>query len=193
MAENESLDLGKARRWCRVLNALVDGKPAGQIASLAAVCLRQTVNALRKPVVKDGPPQLPLADMLNAVVHNPREVERIVRRCHGHDFAHLFHDSTHGAGSREVAAESFLSTICEKYCDQIEIQAVKADGQHTFARVRSQLDQVQAHLRSDVKRFSQQLAADPNRTLRRTKSSSAAEAAINTQSILKESLLGIKR
>ena len=151
------------------------------------------MNALRKPVVEGGLPQIPLADMLNAVVHNPCEVELIVRRCRGHDFAHLFHDSTFGAESREVAVESFLSAICEKYCDQIEIQAVKADGQHTFTRVRSQLDQVQSHLRSDVKRFAQQLAADPNRTLRRSRSSSATEVVINTQSVLEESLLWIKR
>jgi len=193
MAENESLDLGKSLRWRRVLNAVNDNKPQDQIASLVFLCLIKTVNALRKPVVGGTSPQIPLADMLNAVGQDHCEVERIVRRCRGHDFALLFRDSTHGAASREVAAENFLSAICEKFFDQIEMQAVKADGQHTFRRVRSQLDQVQAHLRSDIKRSAQQLAANPNHTLRRPKSLRATEAAINNQSILKESLLGIKR
>ncbi len=193
MAENESLDLGKSRRWRRVLDAVVDGKSAEQIASVAAESLRKTVNALHKPVFDRSSPQVPLADMLNAVLHDPCEVDRIVRRCHGHDFAYLFHDSTLGAESREDAAKKFLSAICEKYFDKIELQVVKADGQHTVGRVRSQLDQVQAHLRSDIKRFAQKLAANPNRILRRPWVSSAAKAIINTPSILKESLLGIKR
>lgn len=190
MAENESLDLGKARRWLRVLRALVDGKSASQIASLASVCLRQTVNALRKPAIEGGPPQVPLADLLNAI-GNPCEVERIVRQCHGHDFAYLFQDSTLNTLSREVASENFLSAICEKYCDQIEMQAVHADGQQMFARVRSQLDQVQAHLRPEINRIAQQLATNPSRSLRRPRSCDANE--ISTQSVLGESLLGIKR
>jgi hypothetical protein len=192
MAENESLDLGKARRWHRVFRAVVDGRSAGQIASLASVCLRQTVNALRKPAFGSGPPQVPIADLLNAV-GDPCEVERLVRRCQGHDFAHLFRDSTLNTESREVAAENFLSAICEKFCDQIVMKAVQADGQHTFTRERSLLEQVQAQLGTDIKRIAQQLATNPNQILRRPRSVDAKETAINTQSILGESLLGIKR
>ena len=193
MAENESLDLGKSRRWRRVLDAVVDGKSAEQIASRAAESLRKTINALHKPVFGGSSPQVPLADMFNAFEQGHYAVERIVRQCRGHDFALLFRDSTFGAESREAVATNFLSVICEKFFDQIEMHTVKADGQHTVGRVRSQLDQVQAHLRSDLKRFAQQLAANPNRKLRRPWANTATEAIINTPSILKESLLGIKR
>ncbi len=136
---------------------------------------------------------MPLADMLDAVVHDPCEFERIVRRCRGHDFALLFRDSTLGVRSRKVAAENFLSSIVEKFCDKIEIQAVKDGEQYTLPYIRSQLDQVQAHLRSDIKKLSQQLAANPNRALRRPRLNRATESLINIPSILKESLLGIKR
>lgn len=192
MAENESLDLGRARRWLRVLRAVLEGKPPDQIAVLAGACLRQTIKVLRKPV-KGGPPQLPLTDLLNAIGNDPCAVERIVKQCQGHDFAYLFHDSTFDAQSREAAAESFVTAIREKYFDQIEIQAVKADGQHTFTRIRSQLDQVHAHLRLEIKQIAQQLAANPSHSLRRPRSNGESEIVINTQSVLGESLLGLKR
>ena len=77
--------------------------------------------------------------MLNCL-GNAHEMERIVKQCHGHDFVHLFRDSTVGVISREIAMENFLSAICEKYSEQIEMHAVASDGQRTFARARSELD-----------------------------------------------------
>ena len=193
MAENESLDLRKSPRWRRLLDAVKNGTPANQMALLAKRCLIETVNALSKPLYAGGPPQVPLAELLDAVVHNPQEIKQIVRRCHGHDFVLLLCDSTLGVVSCEVAAENFLSAIVEKYCAKIEIQAAKDGGQYTLPRIRSQLDQMQAHLRSDKKKLAQQLAANPNRTLRRTGLNRATESRINLPSVLKESLLGTKR
>ena len=63
MAENESLDLGRMRRWQRVYRAIGDGQSVEQTTDLAETCLRQTINAIRKPVDRGGPPQVPHGDL----------------------------------------------------------------------------------------------------------------------------------
>jgi hypothetical protein len=193
MAENESLDLARTRRWQRVYRAIVGGQSAEQIADLAEVCLRQTINAIHKPVDRGGPPQVPLGDLLNALECGPKEVERIVQDCKGHDFARLFQNSGLDTPCREVAAENFLLAIYDKYSDQIAMQCVQ-DGRYTFARVRLKLDQIQSTLRPGIRQLAHQLAANPNRPLRRSKSSKTETitSTINTESVLSESLLGLR-
>ena len=189
MAENEELDLGKSLRWRRVLNAVLDDKPADEIAALVVVCLRLSVNALRRPVFGGCSPQVPLADLLDAI-GTPCEVDRIVRGCGRHDYAQLFRDSTVDAKTRREGSESFLDGICEKCFDQIKMKTVQTDGYHTFPHVRSRLDEVKALIKPDVKRIAQQLAANPSASLRRPRSSGRSGTGINTQSVLSESLLG---
>lgn len=188
MAENESLDLGRSRRWRRVYIAVQDDKSAAQIAQLVISCLKLTIKALRKPAYDGGPAQMPLSDLLNAV-GNPYELEQIVRQSHGHDFARLFRDSTIGVISREVATERFLSAIDEKFFDQIEMRAVQTDGKFTFLRLRSKFNEVQNLIQPEVKHIAQQLVANPNSSLPRRRSSVISE--IDTQSMLGESLLGL--
>lgn len=192
MAENESLDLRKARRWQRMLGAIKEGQSVGQIASLASVCLRKTINALRKPAFGVGPAQVPICDLINAV-GDRCAIERIVRRCGCHDFALLFRDSSLNASTSQGVVENWLSGICEKYCDQMALQIVRPGSQYTFSQERSILEQVQSQLKPDIKLIAQQLVSNPNKTLRRSRAIDVNEKTINTESILKESLLGIKR
>lgn len=187
MAENESLDLGKSLRWRRVLRAMLDDRPAEEIATLVAVCLRQSVKALREPA-GGRYPQVPLADLLDAA-GDPREVDRIVRRCNGHDFVRLFRDSAAYAKTREEALVRYLGGMMEKFFDQIEYRAVQS-GRCTFPDVRSRLDQVKALVKPDVERIARQLAANPKSSMPRSRSGAGSGTAINTESVLSESLLG---
>ncbi|GAG26716.1 unnamed protein product, partial [marine sediment metagenome] len=162
MAENESLDLGRARRWRQVLNAVVSGQPTDQIALLVLACVRQTLKKLRSPIVQGRPPQIPFAALLDAVFGDRGEFRRIVNRCQGHEFAQLFYDCTFGALSREDAVERFLLATFDRYADQIVIEAAKADNSHTFPQVQSLLDHVRARVEPGLRDIAQQLAVDPN-------------------------------
>ena len=189
MAENEELDLGKSRRWRRVLSAVLDDKPAEEIAPAAVESLMRNVKALRKPAFWGRSPQVPLADLLDAVGGDPHEIDRIVRRCNGHDFVRLFRDSAAYAKTREEALVRYLGGMMEKFFDQIEYRAVQS-GHCTFPDVRSRLDQVKVLVKPDVERIARQLAANPNSSMPRSRSVAGSGTAINTESVLSESLLG---
>lgn len=188
MAENEYLDIGKSHRWHRVYDAVRDGIPIDQVIRLFEVCLRKVIKALREPLFEGGPPQVPLGDLLNAFGRDPGALDRVVRGCRGHDFALLFRDAVYGATSRREVMEQFLSAVCEKICDQIEHKIACPDGQRTFGRIRSTLDQVEEGLKPEISRLAGQLAADPESRLTRPKSEHILVP--DTRSILKESLLG---
>jgi hypothetical protein len=189
MAENEYLDIGKSHRWRRVYDAVRDERPIDQIICLFGVCLRKAIKVIREPLFEGGPPQIPLGDLLNAFERGPEAVDRVVRRCRGHDFAVLFQDAIYGATSRKEAMEQFFSAVCEKICDQIEHKIACPDGQRTFGRIRSTLDKVEEGLKPEISRLAGQLAADPGSRLTRPKSEHVLVA--DTRSILSESLLGL--
>ena len=84
--------------------------------------------------------------------------------------------------------EQFLSTVCEKICDQIEHKTACPDGQHTFGRIRSTLDQVEEGLKPEISRLSERLAANPESRLRLKGEHVSVP---DTRSILSESLLGL--
>lgn len=194
MAENESLDLGKSRRWQRVYHAIRDGYRADQVAGLARICLQRTINAIGKPIFKDGPPQVPLADLLGKLEHDPRGIDEIVRKCNGHDYARLFRDAALGAETREEGLKKFMFAICDKFFDQVAMQSVTPDGKNTFHQVRSVLNQTRKCLEPEVTRMSQQLSVNPDKPLRsRAFSSEKNTVSIDTKSILKESLLGLRQ
>ncbi len=189
MAENEYLDISRSHRWHRVYDAVRDDEPVDQIVDLAEISLRETIRALHKPLFPGGPPQVPLGDLLSAVEDGPGALDRVVRRCRGHDFALLFRDASRGATSRKEAREQFLSAVCEKICDQIEHKIVCPDGQRTFGRIRATLDQVTQGLGPEISRLAGQLAADPESKLVRSRGRRSPVP--DTRAILKESLLGV--
>ena len=188
MAENEYLDIGRSHRWRRVYDAVRDGRPIDQIVRLFGACLRKVIQALRKPLFEGGPPQVPLGDLLNAFERGPGALDRVVRECRGHDFALLFRDAVYGATSRGEAMEQFLSAVCEKICDQIEHKTACPDGQRTFGRIRSTLDQVEEGLKPEISRLAGRLAANPESRLR---PKGEHVSVPDTRSTLNESLLGL--
>lgn len=193
MAENEWLDLGKSRRWQRVYHAIRDGYQADQVASLTGICLQKTINAIGKPIFKDGPPQVPLADLLDKLEHDPGGMDEIVRKCNGHDCARLFRDAALDAETRDEGVKKFMFAICDKFFDQVAMRSVTPDGKSTFRQVRSVLDQARKYLEPEITRMSQQLSVNPDRPLRRKAFSSEKNTvSIDTKSILKESLLGLR-
>jgi hypothetical protein len=189
MAENEYLDISRSHRWHRVYDAVRDDKPIYQIIDLCGISLRKVIKNLRKPLYVGGPPQVPLGDFLNAFEHGPGALDDTVRRCRGHDFAALFRDASCGATSRREAVEQFLSAVLERISDQIEHRIVCPDGQRTFGRIRSTLDQVQEGLKPEIGRLAEQLAADPEGRLTRPRGERILVP--DTRSILRQSLLGV--
>jgi hypothetical protein len=188
MAENEYLDIGKSHRWHRVYDAVRDERPIDQIIGLFGVCLREVIRVLRKPLLRGGPPQVPLRDLLDAFERGPEALDRVVRKCRGHDYALLFRDASCGTRSRTEAMEQFLSAVCEKICDQIEHRSARPDGQRTFGQIRSTLNQVEEGLKPEISRLAGKLAANPESRLMRPKGEHVLVP--DTRSILKESLLG---
>ena len=194
MAENESLDLGRSRRWQRVCRAIAEGEQSHNVAALVARSLRKTVNGIRKPIYKDGLAQIPLRELVDTIERNHEGIDQIVRECEGHDYAHLFKSSTVGVYTRVDALEKYLSAICDKFFDQISMHCVKCDGKSTFGEMRSKLNQVRDHLRPDITRMAQQLSANPDKPLRpKALSIEKSIVSVDTKSILNESLLGLKR
>lgn len=189
MAENEYLDISKSHRWHQVYDAVRDGIPIDQIIDLSEIALRKAIKNLRKPLNVGGPPQVPLGDLLNAFENGPRALDATVRLCHGHDYAVLFRDASCGATSHREATEQFLSAVFERISDQIEHKVVCPDGQRTFGRVHSTLNQVAEGLRPRISRLAVQLAADPESRLTRPRGSRVPVA--DTRSILGQSLLGV--
>ena len=189
MAENEYLDISRSHRWHRVYDAVRDGKPIDQIIDLTGISLRKVLRNLRKPFYVGGPPQVPLGDLLNAFEHGPGPLDEIVRRCRGHDFAALFRDASCGATSRREAMEQFLSAVFQRISDQIEHKIVCPDGQRTFGRIRSTLDQVAEGLKPEIGRLAEELAADPESRL--TRPTGKRFLVPDTRTILRQSLLGV--
>jgi len=189
MAESEYLDISKTHRWHRVYDAVRDGRPIDQIIDLSELSLRKVIKNLRTPLYIEGPPQVPLGDLLDAFEHGLGALDNIVRQCHGHDYAVLFRDASCGATSRREAMEQFLSAVFERISDQIEHKIVCPNGQRTFGRVHSTLNQVAEGLKPRISRLAGQLAADPESRLTRPRGSRVPVA--DTSSILGQSLLGV--
>lgn len=182
------MDLGNSPRWRRVLNVVLDDKSAEEIAPVVVESLRLNLKALRKPIWGHSP-QVPLADLLDAVEGDPRVIDQIVRQCKGHDFVRLFRDSAAYAKTREEALVRYLGGMIEKFFDQIEYRAVQR-GHCTFPDVRSRLYQVKVLVKPDIERIARQLAANPNSSIPRPRSGAGSGTAINTETVLNESLLG---
>jgi hypothetical protein len=196
MAENEFLDLARSRRWQRVYRGVVEGRPSDQIAPLVAICLRQTINSIRKPSFAEGSPQVPLGDLLEAWEHGPEAVEQMVRKkCRGHDYARLFGEATLDTATPKEALVGFTSAICEKFFDQIAVRGAKGDGGNTFAQVRSKLNQIREYLTPEICEIAHQLSTDPGKQLRRPRPArtDAKAISLDTPSILNESLLGLQQ
>jgi hypothetical protein len=191
MAENEYLDIDKSHRWLPICHAFCDQESVDRITMLFADCLRKAMNATRKRAFNGSGPQVPLSDLLDAWEQGPGAVARVVRECRGYDYVRVFADATLGATSRKQALEQFMLSISEKISDQIVHKVACPDGQRTFARIQSVMDQAREGMKPQIRRWADQLAFDPGSQLRRAKGADAPVA--DVRSVLSQSLLGIRQ
>src|SRR5687767_12856298 len=119
MAESESLNLGRARRWQTVVQAVVDGASTKDLTELARKCLYRTLQAVRK--------QVPFDALLNAACNCPDTLPDLIRGCRlGRDYAQLFQQVASEGASREEILLAYQEAVCTNFFDQIRGQVVGA-------------------------------------------------------------------
>src|SRR5947209_6125968 len=112
MAESESLNVGRARRWQPVLQAAGNGASVDALTVMARRCLYRTIRAVRK--------QIPLNDLLNAACNNPSTLPDLIRGCkQGRDYARLFQRVACPGASREQVLIAYQEAVCTNFLDQI--------------------------------------------------------------------------
>ena len=112
MAENESLDLFKSRRWQTVLQLVLRRELSQVTANKARQCLHRTIRAVMK--------QIPLEALLSAACDAPHVLPEIIRQCkQGRDYARQFQDVAEAGAGREAILENYLWSVCDRFFDQI--------------------------------------------------------------------------
>jgi hypothetical protein len=190
MAENESLDLANpgGQRWNHVLDSVRKGKSADDVAHKMS---RKIPAALRKALKEFAEAGVTLEALLK-VRHDPKQLARLVRKCQGHEYAHLFATTANSQGlaGNEEMMSAFVGAVVERVTDQI-IQEVGGTEQwndlrslHTF------FDQVKQRLESDLQRISRKLAVNPgwSPTARPREKEEVTDP---TQDLLSMSLIGV--
>jgi hypothetical protein len=155
MAESESLNLGRARRWQTVLRAAGDGASTEDLTMFARRCLYRTLSAVKK--------QIPLNDLVNAACQCPEALPELIRSCKmGRDYARLFQRVACPGASREEVLIAFQEAICTNFLDQIRGRLVGAQAVNESAvELRERLDGVKVALAGDIRRIASSLAANP--------------------------------
>lgn len=191
MAENESLDLGNpgGQRWNQFLDAVRKGFTPEKAAEIAQ---RKLPRALRKAFGELAECGAPFHQFL-AARNDSRLLEQLVRRCNGHEYAHLFADTARAepGSSNESLIFSFLSAIVERVSDQACQPVTGSPNVLSLTMALGYQKQVQRSLQPEYQRISEKLAANPywNPTRRsRTK----IEKADATKQLLSMSIIGIK-
>lgn len=192
MAENESLDLGNpgAQRWNQVHDAVRKGQP---IEDVAKKVRRKLPAALRKAFKEFAEKGVSFEDFL-ANRHERRALRGLVRRCQGHEYAHLFLETATaeaGGDDRHVVA-AYLDGIVERVTDQIAQTVAGTPQWPSFPDIRQYLGQVKQEVQSDLRRIADKLAHDP--TWRPTASrSKKGERTDPTKEMMDMSLLGMTK
>ena len=155
MAENESLNLDRTRRWQPVLQAARDGANADELTQLARRCLVRTLQAVQK--------QIPFDALLNAACNNPDALPDLVRDCKlGRDYARLFQRVADKGASREQVLVAYQREVCSNFLNQIHNRtACRRSFEESPAESRERLDGVRDALDVDYRRIASNLAADP--------------------------------
>jgi hypothetical protein len=155
MAESESLNLDRARRWQPVLQASGDGASADDLTALARRCLYRTLQAVRK--------QVPFEALLDAACNNPDTLPDLIRGCNlGRDYARLFQRVADKGASREEVHVAYQREVCSNFLNQIHSRiACRRAFEEPPAETRKRLDAVRDNLDGDYRRIASNLAADP--------------------------------
>jgi hypothetical protein len=190
MAENESLDLRDpgGQRWNQVHDAVRRGQPAKNVAKKVG---RKLPAALRKAFKELAELGVPFPELM-ASCHDPKRLERLVRKCQGHEFAHLFAEAAAaeaGKDGQDIVA-SFLDAIIERVCDQIAQRLAGSTLWPSFPEIRRFFGQVRRHAEPEVNRIATKLAKDPTWSPTASKSKKG-ERTDPTQEMLNMSLLGM--
>jgi len=192
MAENESLDLGNpgAQRWNQVHDAVRKGQP---VVDVAKKVKRKLPAALRKAFKEFAEKGVSFEEFL-ANRHDPGALRGLVRKCQGHEYAHLFFETAAaeaGSDDQQVVA-AFLDAIIERVTDQIAQTVAGTPQWPSFPDIRHYLGQVKQEVQPDVQRIADKLGHDP--TWKPTASrSNKGEHTDPTKEMMDMSLLGMTK
>jgi len=182
MAENEEIDVSKARRWQTVVEAIKRGESVDDVTSKVQDCLYKTLRSLVK--------KIPLSKLIRAVDDGPSAVQRLFRECFdGRDYAELFAQVTAEGGPRETVLENFATDICNSFFDQIVHEVVPSSAWSDVSRLQGFLNEVLIRLRGDVERIATKFAENPDWHPRQAPRSKMARSRDITAEMLQESLL----
>jgi hypothetical protein len=183
MAENESLNLGRAQRWQPVLQAVAAGADMDKIVKLVRQCLHRTLRALQK--------QIPFDDLLNAACTHPDALPAMIRECKvGRDYARLFQQVACPGASREDVLVAYQEAICTNFLDQIRGQVIGSrPAGESAAEIRERLDDVREALASDFQRIASKLAANPEWKIAMPRGSRLRSRTEQARDLLGQSLL----
>jgi hypothetical protein len=182
MAESESLNLNRARRWQPVLQAAGDGTSADHLIVLARRCLYRTLRAVRK--------QVPFDALLVAACNCPDALPDLIRECkQGRDYARLFQRVAEKGATREALLAAYLREVCSSFLNQIHSRiACRRAFVESPAETRERLDGVRDALDGDYRRIATNLAADPEWKIAMPRSPRRSRAE-QAQELLGQSLL----
>jgi len=190
MAENESLDLWQpgGQRWLHVHDAVKKQQSPEEVAHKVT---RKLPQALRKAFKEFAEAGVTIEQFLENR-HDLKAMSRLVRKCQGHDYAHLLAETAaveSSADDRQLMT-SFLIGVVERVSDQITHDVVGTSAWPDIAGVRDHFARVQVLIASDMQRISTKLAADPN-WVPTVKSKPKSEAENPTKELLGMSLMGM--
>lgn len=184
MAENESLDLGKAPRWRKVYQSVGRGEPSEQIARKACESLHRTLRAVKKLI--------PFDQLLSAACNDPDALPDLIRQCSkGRDFARLFQEVAEKGRGRENLLQDYLWAVCDRFLDQIAARSVPSEQWSSVTDLRRHLYEVRELLGDDIRHIAQKLAENPDWTARIRPSKNGAAQEDRTLALLNESLLPV--
>lgn len=192
MAENESLDLRHpgGQRWNHVFDAVRKKQVPKEVARIAA---RKLPAALRK-AFKEFAEHGASFERFLAARDDPNALERYVRECQGHPYAHLFAQTAamKSASTNQDLIRSYISGIFEQLRDQISQYAVGTAMWRGFPEIKEYLREVQRHLEPEMARIATKLAENPNwrPTCSRSKKGDKTDP---TRAMLDMSLLGPRK
>jgi hypothetical protein len=155
MAENESLNLGRSRRWQTVLQKVGQGGTTDEIATDARRCLYRTLKAVRK--------QIPFGALLDAACKDADALPDLIRECRqGRDYARLFQHVACEGASREEVLQDYQRALCDNFFDQIRGRVARSPtGEPSPAVIRERLNDVKETLGADFKCIASKLAENP--------------------------------
>jgi len=190
MAENESLDLGDpgGQRWRHVHDAVRKKQSPEEVAHKVTRKLPQALRKAFKEFIEAGV----TVEQLLENRHNPKAMAQLVRKCQGHDYAHLLAETAAvetNADDRQFFM-SFATGVVERVFDQITQDVAGCTAWPSITGVREFIARVQPLIDGDVKRIAAKLASDPT-WLPTVKSKAKGEAVNPTKELLTMSLIGM--